>query len=141
MFHIVTRYMLNFCPLIASFQVKFPDIIGAISIRLLSQNASIPKYLFERWERPQKVARALIARRVIVEVELVILLSSPPLSGGRNLSNDAALPPLLVGLLCDLARDLFLLLVVEVNSRAVLGAGIGTLAVQRRGVVRLVEEF
>jgi hypothetical protein len=42
MFHIVTRYMLNFCPLIASFQVKFPDIIGAISIRLLSQNAITP---------------------------------------------------------------------------------------------------
>lgn len=46
MFNIVTRYMLNFCPLISSFQVKFPDIIGAISIRLLSQNAIILEYLF-----------------------------------------------------------------------------------------------
>lgn len=71
----------------------------------------------------------------------MILLSSPPLSSRRNLGNDAALPPLLVGLLCDLARDLLLLLVVEVNGRTVLRAGIGTLAVQRRGVVRLVEEF
>jgi hypothetical protein len=98
-------------------------------------------WLLQRWEGPHKVARALIARGVIVEVELVILLSSPPLSSGRNLGDDAALPPLLVGLLCDLARNLLLLLVVEVDSRSVLGAGVGTLAVQRRGVVRLVEEF
>lgn len=98
-------------------------------------------YLFQRWEWPHKVARALIARGVVVEVELVILLSSPPLSSGRDLGNDSALPPLLVGLFCNLARDLLLLLVVEVNGRAVLRAGIGALAVQRRGVVRLVEEF
>jgi hypothetical protein len=112
-----------------------------MSFSLLSQNAIIPKYLLERWEWSQKVARALISRGVVVEVELVILLSSPPLSSGRNFGNDAALPPLLVGLFCDLARNLLLLLVVEVNSRAVLRAGIGTLAVQRRGVVCLVEEF
>lgn len=71
----------------------------------------------------------------------MVLLGSPPLASRRNLSHDAALPPLLVGLLCHFARNLLLLGVVEVDSGAVLGAGIGALLVECRGVMRLVEEF
>lgn len=71
----------------------------------------------------------------------MVFLSSPPLSSRRNLSHNAALPPLLVSLLRHLARNLLLLRVMEVDSGAVLRAGIGTLLVQRRGVVRLVEEL
>ena len=71
----------------------------------------------------------------------MVLLSSPPLSSRRNLSHDTALPPLFVGLFRNLARDLLLLRVMEIDRRTVLRAGIGTLLVQRRGVVRLVEEL
>lgn len=71
----------------------------------------------------------------------MVFLSSPPLSSRRNLGHDAALPPLLVGLFRNLARNLLLLRVMEVDRRTVLRAGIGTLLVQRRGIVRLVEEL
>ena len=87
------------------------------------------------------MTRALVPAGVPVKVELVILLGGPPLAGGDNLGDDAALPPLLVGLFGDVARDLFLVGVVEVDGAAVLGAAVGPLAVERRGVVGAVEEF
>lgn len=71
----------------------------------------------------------------------MVLFSSPPFPSGRNLSHDPALPPLLICLFRHLPRNLLLLRVVEVDGGAVLRAGIGTLLVQRRGVVRLVEEL
>ena len=71
----------------------------------------------------------------------MILLCAPPLARGRDLGDDAAAPPLLVGLGRDLAGDALLLLVVEVNGGAVLGPRVRALAVQRRGVVRAVEEL
>jgi hypothetical protein len=97
--------------------------------------------LLQRRERAHEVTRALVARGIVVKVELVVFLSSPPLASGRNLCDDTSLPPLLIGLFCHLARNLLLLGVVEVDGRTVLRASIGTLAVQRRGVVGLVEEF
>lgn len=95
----------------------------------------------EGLEGTQEVAGALVAGRVVVEVELVVLLGGPPLAGGRNLGDDLAVPPLLVGLGGDLARDLFLLGVVVVDGGAVLRAGVGALGVEGRGVVELVEEL
>lgn len=71
----------------------------------------------------------------------MILLGGPPLSRGRDLGDDLALPPLRVGLGRHLARDLFLLGVVEVDGGAVLRARVGPLLVERRGVVRAVEEL
>lgn len=76
-----------------------------------------------------------------MQVPLVILLGGPPLARGRNLGDDGALPPLGVGLFGDVAGDLFLLGVVVVDGGAVLWARVGTLSVERRGVVRRVEEF
>lgn len=87
------------------------------------------------------MARALVASRVSVEVELVVLLGSPPLASGSKLGDDAVLPPLLVGLGGDLTGNLLLLRVVVVDGRAVLGAGVGTLLVEGCGVVHAVEEF
>lgn len=87
------------------------------------------------------MARTLIAVRVLVQVQLVILLSGPPLASGNNLGDNAALPPLLVGLACDLARRLLLLGVVEVDAGAVLGAGVAALAVEGGRVVHAVKEL
>jgi hypothetical protein len=95
----------------------------------------------QRWQLPDKVTRTLIAARVVVQVLLVVRLGRPPLAGGRDLCDDGAVPPLLVGELCDLPGVLLLLRVVEVDGGAVLWAGIGTLAVQGCGVVRAVEEL
>lgn len=95
----------------------------------------------QRRERPQEVARALVPVRIPVQVQLVVLLGAPPLPRGRDLSHDAAVPPLLARLGRDLPRDALLLLVVEVDGRAVLGPRVRALAVERRRVVRAVEEL
>lgn len=87
------------------------------------------------------MAGTLVAGRVVLEVELVILLGGPPLAGGGNLGDNLALVPLLVCLCGDVAGNLFLLVVVEVDGGAVLGAGVGPLPVEGGGIVHAVEEF
>lgn len=84
---------------------------------------------------------ALVTARVVVEVELVILLGGPPPAGGGDLGDDAPLPPLGIGLCRNVARDLLLLGVVEVDGGAVLGPSVGALGVEGRGVVHGVEEL
>lgn len=71
----------------------------------------------------------------------MILLCIPPLSCRQNLRHDAALPPLVVDLLGDVACLLLLLGIVEEDGGAVLRACVGPLAVRGGGVVHLVEEF
>jgi len=95
----------------------------------------------QRWEAPQEMARALISAWVIIQVQLMILLSVPPLSCREDFSHDATLPPLLVDLFCDLTRLLFLLGVVVEYCGSVLAAAIRTLLVRSRRVVHLVEEL
>jgi hypothetical protein len=97
--------------------------------------------LLQILEWSQEVARALIAVGVPLQVELVVLLGGPPLTGGRNLGDDLALPPLGVCLFGDVAGDALLLLVVEVDGGAVLWAGVRALAVEGCGVVHAVEEL
>lgn len=109
-----------------------------ISLSSLSPSSPI---LLEVLERPQEVARALIPRRVLLEIQLVILLGRPPLSRGRNLGDDLAAPPLGVCLFGDFAGDCLLLGRVEVDGGAVLGAGVRALGVEGRGVVHAVEEL
>jgi hypothetical protein len=87
------------------------------------------------------MTRTLIPERIPLQIRLVILLGTPPLARRRDLGHDAAAPPLLVGLGRHLPGDALLLLVVEVDGRAVLGSRVGTLAVEGRGVVGAVEEF
>lgn len=89
------------------------------------------------------MARALVAARVVprLQVLLVVVLGIPPLAGGQDLSDDLALPPLLVDELGHLLGDLLLLGVVVEDAGAVLRASVRTLAVQGRGVVHAVEEL
>lgn len=87
------------------------------------------------------MARALVARRVVVEILLMICFSGPPLSSRRKFRHDLALPPLLVGQLRDLTGNLLLLVVVVVNGGAVLWAGVGTLLIESCGIMGAVEEF
>jgi hypothetical protein len=66
----------------------------------------------------------------------------PPFACGNNLGDDGAgVPPLLARLFRHLARDLFLLGVVEVDAGAVLGPNVGALSVQGGRVVHAIEEF
>ena len=72
----------------------------------------------------------------------MISLCIPPLSRGQNLSHNlASLPPLFLNLLRDLFGLLLLLCGVVEYPASVLRTGVWTLAVGRRGVVHLVEEF
>ena len=87
------------------------------------------------------MARALIPGRVLVQIRLMILLGSPPLARWRQLCDNLALPPVLVGEACYLLGDFFLLLVVVVDCIAVLRAGIGALSIESCGIVRAVEEL
>jgi hypothetical protein len=87
------------------------------------------------------VTGALVAAGVALEVELVVLLGVPPLTGGQDLGDDAAAPPLLVGRVSYLARDARLLVAVREDTRPVLRAHVGPLRVARRRVVHPVEEL
>jgi hypothetical protein len=87
------------------------------------------------------VTRALIPARVVIQVQLVILLSIPPLPRGQNFGDHVALPPLLVHLLSNLLRYLLLLSVVVKDRAAVLRPRIRALAIRRGGIVHLVEEL
>jgi hypothetical protein len=97
--------------------------------------------LLQGRERLDEVRRALIAPRRPLEVPLVVLLCAPPLPRGRDLGDDAALPPLLVGARGDVAGLGLLLGVVVEDGGAVLGPAVRALAVKGGGVVRLVEEL
>ena len=77
-----------------------------------------------------------------MQIQLVIILRVPPLPRLEDLRRD---PPLLPPLLLRLARHalrlgLLLRRMVE-DGAAVLRAGVHALAVRRRGVMHLVEEF
>jgi hypothetical protein len=71
----------------------------------------------------------------------MVLLCVPPLSCGEDFRHHAAFPPLLVDLLCNLARLLLLLGIVVEYRAAVLTAAVWALLVRSRRVVHLVEEF
>lgn len=87
------------------------------------------------------MARALVPGGVIVQVLLMIRLGGPPLPCGRQLGHNLTLPPLLVCQTGDFPCDPLLLLIVIVDGRAVLWAGVGALLVEGCGVVRAIEEL
>lgn len=97
--------------------------------------------LLEGFKGPQEMAGAFIAHRVPFEVQLVVILGVPPGSGGDDLRHDPALVPLCVGLVRHLLGNLLLLLVVEVDAAAVVGAGVGSLPVQCCWIMHAVEEL
>lgn len=109
----------------------------------MSKLPRLPKeYLMKVWELSQKVTGALVSTRVIIQILLMIRLGIPPLTRRQDLSDNlATLPPLLLDLLRHLARNLFLLGVVEEDAAAVLAARVGPLAVVCRRVVHFVEEL
>ena len=89
--------------------------------------------------------RTLIPPRIVLQIKLMITLGIEPIPHGiglQNLRRDlVALPPLLLRLFGYVPRDALLFVVVVENRAAVLGAGVGALAVASRGVVHFVEEF
>lgn len=87
------------------------------------------------------MARAFVTGGVFVEIELVVILCVPPLLGGEDLGDDLAVPPLIIGFLCDLPRDGFLLGGVVEYPAPVLGSLVGTLLVRGGGIMHAVEEF
>ena len=86
--------------------------------------------------------RTLVTAGIIMQIQLMIILRVPPLAGLEDLRrNLPLLPPLLLRLgRHALCLGLLLRRVVE-DGAAVLRAGVHALAVRRRGVVHLVEEF
>lgn len=95
----------------------------------------------QRREAAQKMRRALISARVLIQVQLVVCLGIPPFPGWQDLGDHASLPPMLIHLLCDAPRLLLLGLVVVENSTSVLRSNVRALTVRGRRVVHLVEEF
>lgn len=83
--------------------------------------------------------RALIAHRVDIQISLMVVLSVPPFASWHDIGDDFVLPPLLVGFLGDLLSDGLLLGVMVKDAGAVLRSGVGTLLVESRGVMHLVE--
>lgn len=68
-------------------------------------------------------------------------LSIPPLPRRQYLSDDAALPPLLIHLVCDISGLLLLLLIMVEDAAPVLRPNVWALAIRRGRVVHLVEEL
>ncbi len=71
----------------------------------------------------------------------MVLLSIPPLAGRYYLRHHLSSPPLLVDLLRNLPRNLFLLGVVEIDTTAVLRAVVWSLEVQCCRIVHLIKEL
>lgn len=97
--------------------------------------------LRQRRESPNKMARAIIAIRVGVQIFLMIILCIPPLPSWQHLRHNLPLPPLLVHLVGDFPRNLLLLGIMVENGAAVLAPAIGTLSVSGGGVVHAVKVF
>jgi len=97
--------------------------------------------VLQRWETPQEVAGALITPRVVVQIQLMVLFRIPPFPRWQDLRRNTTLPPLLVHLVGNVARNLLLLGIVVEDGRAILGTNIGSLAVLGGGIVHLVEEL
>lgn len=107
--------------------------------RRQSCSYTISPSLLKRRELPQKVTRALITARVIIQVQLMVLLRVPPLARLQDLGADAALPPLLARLLRDLFRYCLLLIIMVEDPASVLRANVWALPVGGRGIVHAVE--
>jgi len=99
--------------------------------------------LRRQWRKfAEKMARALIASRILVQVKLVIRFSIPPFSCREYFCCDLPiLPPLLLNLLRDLLCFLLLLLVVVEDATAILCASIRPLLIQSCRIMHFVKEF
>ena len=111
------------------------------------QDVSKPTHNFSITKKPKSLqqddllSRTLIARWVLIQIQLVVLFSIPPLTSLNDLRRNWFLVPFLADLICDIAGDLVLLFAVRENGAAVLGANIRSLSVLGRGVVHAVEKF
>lgn len=83
--------------------------------------------------------RALVSRGVILQIELVVILSIPPLTGRNNLRRKSLLIPLLGYLVRNLLRNLVLLIAMREYGTTVLRTDIWSLTVLGRWVVHAVE--
>lgn len=87
------------------------------------------------------VSGTLIAERVLVQIQLVVLLGIPPLASLEYFGRHLAAVPLFIDLGGDFFCNLLLLRIVVENSTAVLSARVVTLAVFGGRVMCAVEEF
>ena len=86
--------------------------------------------------------RTLIATRVVMQIQLMIILGIPPSTRLKDLGCDRpALPPLLLRSLCNLLRLRFLLGVMVEDGRTVLGTTIHALPILSCRIMHFVEEF
>lgn len=94
------------------------------------------------WKTPDIMRRTLIATRVVMQIQLMIIFCIPPSAGLKNLGCDRpTLPPLLLRSFCYLLRLRFLLRVVVEDGRTVLSATIHALPILGRRIMHFVEEF
>ena len=100
------------------------------------------RHLLCQWrEASQEMRRTFIPSWIVIQIQLVILFSVPPLTSREYFRLNVAFPPLLVNLSCDISRLLLLLRIVIKDCTSVLCPHVWALSVLRRGVVHLVEEF
>lgn len=87
------------------------------------------------------LSRAFVSSRVLVQVQLVVLLSIPPLTSRDDLSRHRLLVPLFANFIRNFLGNLLLLLAMREDHATVLGADIPALAIRRRRIVHTIEEL
>jgi hypothetical protein len=97
--------------------------------------------LLQRRKLPQEMAWTLVSTRIVVQIQLMILLSIPPLPSRKDLSDNTALPPLLVRLLRHFFCNRLLLIAVIEYATSILRANIWALSVGSGRVVHAIEVF
>jgi len=101
----------------------------------------LPRSSLQIGELANVVACAYVARRIVDQISLVVVLGIPPLLRGKDFRLDLPTPPLLVGLGRDLPRNLLLLGIVEEDAAPILRADVVALLVMRGWVVHAIEEL
>ena len=98
--------------------------------------------ILQRWKIPDIMRRTLIATRVIMQIQLMVILCIPPSTRLKDLGTDRpTLPPLFLRSFCNLLGLRFLLRVVVEDGRTVLSATIHALPILGCRIMHLVEEL
>ena len=128
-------------PVTDTYQFSKPPFRNVTSYINLHMQA--PQLLvLQRWKTPGIMRRTLIATRIIMQVQLMIILCVPPSTRLKYLGCDRpTLPPLFLRSLCNLLRLRFLLRVMVEDGGTVLGATIHALPILGCRIMHFVKEF